>query len=108
MTISFGYLAVFEYSAPDLLNRAQEISEVEYGHRLDELKVKEQNLKKEFPGRRSPLFEGKGDAVSIKFLTQNFDDNSQGYILVVGCDVKISWGSFPPLVGQIHIPTKSE
>jgi hypothetical protein len=106
LTISFGYLAVFEYSAPDLLNRAQEISEVEYDYRLEELKVKEQNLAKKFSGYHSPLFEGNGEPVSIKFITQNCDENSEGYILVVGCDVKISWGSFHPLVGQIHIPTK--
>ena len=106
--IDFGYVAVFEYSAPDLLNSAQEIDEVEFGDRLEELKIKELGLLKQFPGYRSPLFQGEGEPVSIKFVTQNADEKSQGYVLVIGSDVKLGWGGFAPLAGQTHIPIRAE
>ena len=108
LVIDFGYVAVFEYSAPDLLNSAKEIDTVEFGHRLEELRSQEQDLLKQFSGYRSPLFNDKSEPISIKFITQNWDESSPGYFLVVGSEVKISWGSFAPLVGQIHIPIKRD
>jgi hypothetical protein len=106
LTIHFGYVAVFEYSTLDLLNRAQDIDRIEFDHQLKEWKIKEQNLLKQFSGYRSPLFGDKREPVSIKFMTQNCDDNSEGYVLVVGSDVKISWENFSSFVGQTHIPIK--
>ena len=108
LIIDFGYVAVFEYSAPDLLNSAREIDAVEFGHRLEELRTKEQALLKQFSGYHSPLFDGKSEPISIKFITQNWDENSPGYLLIVGSDVKISWGNFVPLVGQVYIPIKRD
>ncbi len=108
LVIDFGYVAVFEYSAPDLSNSADAIDDVEFGNRVEELKCKEEALLKEFSGYCSPLFNDKVEPVSIKFLMQNGDENSEGYILVIGSEVKISWGSFPARVGQVHFPLKTE
>jgi hypothetical protein len=108
VTIHFGFVAVFEYSAPDLNNRARDIDEVEFDYRLEELRVKEQSYLKQFPGYCSPLFGDKLEPISIKFKTQNNDENSDGYILVIGNDVKMTWGNFMPNSGQIHFPIKTE
>jgi hypothetical protein len=49
-------------------------------------------------------FDSKGSALSLKFLTENGDEESQGHVLVVGADVTLEWGSFDSYVGQTHIP----
>ena len=104
LTITLGYLACFEYSAPDLLNRAQDIDELQFDHELDGLRKQEEKQKRLFPKSRSPLFDSKGPALSLKFLTENGDEESQGYVLVVGSEVTLEWGSFDSYTGQTHIP----
>jgi hypothetical protein len=104
LTITFGYLAHFEYSAPDLLNRAQDIYELQFDHELERLRHREEKQKRQFSKYRSPLFDSKGKALSLKFVTENGDEESQGYILVVGSDVRLEWGGFDSYIGQTHIP----
>ena len=104
LTITVGYLAHFEYSAPDLLNRAQDIAELQFDQDLDRLRKQEEKQKRQFSQYQSPLFDSKGTALSLNFLTENGDDQSQGHVLVVGSDVTLDWGSFDSYVGQTHIP----
>jgi hypothetical protein len=104
LTIKLGYLAHFEYSAPDLLNRAQDIDELQFDHELESLRRQEEKQKQQFPKYRSPLFDSKGAALSLKFLTENGNEESQGHVLVVGADVTLEWGSFDSYIGQTHIP----
>jgi hypothetical protein len=104
LTITMGYLAHFEYSAPDLLNRAQDIAELQFDQKLEGLRKQEEKQKRQFPKYRSPLFDSRGTVLSLKFVTENGDENTQGYILVVGSDVTLEWESFDSYVGQTHIP----
>ena len=94
LTIKFGYLAHFEYSMPDLLNRAQDIYELQFDHEIERLRAKEEKQKQQFPKRQSPLFDAKGEVLSLKFVSENGDEESLGYILVVGSDVTLEWNTF--------------
>lgn len=108
LTITFGYLAHFEYSMPDLLNRAQDIYELQFDHKLDELRAKEERQRHQFSEYKSPLFDAEGEALSLKFVSENGDEQSLGYILVVGSDVTIEWNSFDSFVGQTHFPIEDD
>jgi hypothetical protein len=104
LEVCFSYLGQFEYTAPDLLNRPQDIDCVEFDHMLAELRAGEQWARDRSPGYRSPLFDADGGPLSLKFLTHNFDSEQQGFVLVVGCGCRLHWDVRPSLVGQVHIP----
>jgi len=104
LTITFGYLAHFEYSMPDLMNRAQDIYELQFDYELERLRAIEEKQRQEFPQRQSPLFNTESEALSLKFVSENEDEENQGYILVIGSDVTLEWGGFDSYVGQTHFP----
>jgi hypothetical protein len=104
LTIAFDYLAHFEYSAPDLLNRAQDIDRIEFGSLLENLRASEAGVRSMFPGYKSPLFDSPTGPLSLKFITQNCADNNEGYVLVIGSQCRLTWDARPALVGQAHIP----
>lgn len=104
LEVSFGYLAHFEYSAPDLLNRPQDIDGVEFDHLLAELRASEDKLRAEYFDYRSPLFDAASGPMSLKFMTQNSSGDQDGFVLVIGSECELHWDKHAPLVGQIHIP----
>ena len=104
LEISFGYLGHFEYSAPDLLNRPQDIDRIEFDHRLEGLRAGEGWVRKTCSGYRSPLFDAEGGPLSVKFITQNSNADREGFVEVVGSDCRLRWDERPALVGQVHIP----
>jgi hypothetical protein len=104
LEVFFGRLGHFEYSAPDLLNRPQDIDRVEFDHQLAELRAGEQWARDLSPGYRSPLFDAEGGPLSVKFITQNSSRDREGYVLVVGSGCQLRWDMLRPLVGQVHIP----
>ncbi len=102
LTIAFGFLAAIEFSAPDLVNRAQEIDTAEVGYRLDWFKEQHTAFKGEFPRGGYPLFDDGSEVVSIRFSTQNNDDESFGYFWIVGSQVELSIGPETAVGGQTH------
>jgi hypothetical protein len=106
LEISFGYLAHFEYSAPDLLNRPQDIYCVEFDSLLNELRISEDRQRNQFPGYRSPLFDSPSGPLSLRFLTHNGRERREGFVLVVGSGCQLRWDARPAPVGQIHIPVE--
>lgn len=104
LEVFFGYLGHFEYSAPDLLNRPQDVDCVKFDHMLAELRAGEQWARDRSPGYRSPLFDAEGGPLSVKFITQNSDMEREGFVLVVGSGCQLRWDVRPALVGQVHIP----
>ena len=102
LTIAFGFLAAIEFSAPDLVNRAQEIDAAEVGYRLDWFKEQHTAFKGEFPSGKYPLFDDGSEVVSIRFNTQNNDDDSSGYFWIVGSQVELSTVPETTVVGQTH------
>src|SRR3954470_638335 len=91
LEVWFGYLGHFEYSAPDLLNRPQDIDRIEFDHRLTELRAGEQWARDLSPGYRSPLFDADGGPLSVKFITQNCSADREGFVLVVGSGCRLRW-----------------
>jgi hypothetical protein len=108
LRIDFAYLAVFEYSAEDLVNAPNEIATVEWDHGVAPLVAREEALAKQFTGYKSPLLVDPARLVSMKFLTQNYSETKEGYFLFIGVDVKTVWDAFPAPHGQIHVPIKSD
>lgn len=104
LEVCFGYLAHFEYSTPDLLNRPQDIDRIEFDHQLTELRAGEQWARDLSSGYRSPLFDADGGPLSVRFITQNSSLDREGFVLVVGSACRIRWNVRPTLVGQTHIP----
>jgi hypothetical protein len=104
LEIAFAYLGHFEYSAPDLLNRPQDIDRIEFDHRLTELRASEEWARGFCTSYRSPLFDAEGGPLSVKFMTQNENAEGEGFVLVVGSGCKLRWDVKPALIGQIHIP----
>ena len=108
LRIHFAYLAVFEYSADDLINSANQIDIVEWGQGLAPVIAREQALAKQFTGYKSPLLLDLARVVSMKLATHNSSETKEGYFLLIGTDVTVSWDAFPSPQGQIHIPLKAE
>lgn len=106
LILKFGYLAHIEFSAPDLVNRAQDLDEAEMGYGLSSFEDEYKRFKKEFPRGRYPLFE-RGEVVSIRFTTQNYSNTGSGYLWVLGNDVSVEWKDSDVLVGQIHFPIEN-
>jgi hypothetical protein len=104
LQIAFGYLAHIEFSAPDLINRAQDIDTLEIGFGLTAFRKAYDTFKQDFPRGRYPLFENGAEAISLRFSTQNHSDSSSGFLWVVGTEVELKWLSSNRLEGQIHIP----
>lgn len=104
LEIAFAYLGHFEYSAPDLLNRPQDIDRIEFDHHLPQLRASEEWARGFCTSYRSPLFDVEGGPLSVKFVTQNNNADREGFVLVVGSGCKLRWDVKPPLIGQIHIP----
>ena len=104
MRIHFGYVAVFEYRADDLINGAHEIDTVTWGDRVEEIAERERALRERFSGYESPMLADADRVVSARFATQNWTDDAQGYFAIIGTDVTLSWDAFPAPSGQIHIP----
>lgn len=103
LKVTFGYLAHIEFSAPDFLNRAHDLSSLALEYNVEWLREKQQKFKKEFPQGRFPLFDRDSEVVSAKFATQNFTDEEEGYLWVVGTRVRLDWLE-GGAVGQTHIP----
>ncbi len=108
LEVSFSYLGHFEYSAPDLLNRPQDIDRVEFGHLVPELRAGEERLRARFSGYRSPLFDADGGPLSLKFLTHNWGEEREGFVMVAGSGCRLRWDVRPALVGQVHIPAATD
>jgi len=104
LRLSFGFLAHIEFSAPDLVNRAQDIDEAEVGYRLSTFQAKYAAFKREFPHGFYPLFEDESEVISLRFSTQNNDEHSSGSLWVVGSRVELEWLNTPSHAGQIHFP----
>lgn len=102
--ITFGFVAHIEFSAPDLVNRPNALDEVQLGWGLEAFEQKYADFKRQFPRGSYPLFQDGSEVVSFRALTQNNDDERDGYIWVVGTNVRLEnlaeWGR----AGQIHIP----
>jgi hypothetical protein len=108
LEVSFGYLGHFEYSAPDLLNRPQDIDRIEFDHHLEELRAGERWFRETCSGYRSPLFDVDGGSLSVKFITQNCNLDRDGFVLVVGSGCQLHWDLRPAPIGQIHSLTAPE
>lgn len=106
LVVKFGYLAHIEFSAPDLVNRAQDLDEAEMGYGLSSFEDGHKRFKAEFPRGRYPLFES-GEVVSIRFTTQNYSNTGAGYLWIVGNDVSVEWRDSDVLEGQIHFPIEN-
>lgn len=111
LTIEFGHLAQFEFSAPDHLNRAQDIDALEFDHELERLRRRRPWLGQICPAYDSTLFDAQIEPLSLKFLSSNGIKDEQGYIeqgyiLVIGGMAQLIWDGFEPAVGQIHFPLK--
>ena len=104
LKITFGYLAHIEFSAPDFVNRAQDILSLTLGHGIESLRDAHTNFKSEFPQGTFPLFDDDNEVVSARFSTQNFGDDAEGYLWVAGSRVRLEWLGSGELVGQAHIP----
>ena len=106
--LKFGFLAHIEFSAPDLVNRAQDIDSAEVGYRLERFKSRHAEFKRQFPMGRYPLFDDTSEVVSLRMNTQNYDDDEgcTGYLWVVCNDVSLEWMSPNFLPGQTHIPLR--
>ena len=106
LRIQFAYLAVFEYSGDDLINRANEIDTVEWGHGLAPIIAREQALSQQFTGYESPLLSDAARVVSMRVATHNASETKEGYFLLIGTDVTMSWDVFPARHDEIHIPLR--
>jgi len=104
LSITFGYLAHFEFSAPDLVNRAQDIDHLEVGYELPRFLGLRNKFKHEFPRGTYPLFDDGSEVVSLRFITQNSDDESEGFLWLVGSKVQLSWSASVNVEGQHHFP----
>ena len=58
------------YSAPDLLDRPQDIDHIEFDHQLADLRAGEEWARGFYAAYRSPLFDAEGGPLSVKFMTQ--------------------------------------
>jgi hypothetical protein len=104
LRLSFGFLAHIELSAPDLVNRAQDIDQAEIGYRLSSFHGRYAAFKRNCPHGSYPLFEDGSDVLSVRFSTRNYEENSCGFLWLVGCKVQLEWLPAPPHAGQIHVP----
>ena len=104
LQITFGYLAHIEFSAPDFVNRAQDIDSLELGYGIQALKEKHLKFKSDFPKGTFPLFDDGSEVISARFTTQNFGDETEGYLWVAGSQVRVDWLETGSLIGQVHIP----
>ena len=112
LKIYFGYLAAFEYSAPDMINCVQEIDSLVLGEGLEELRGQKERVNESFPQAKINLFDSGTEPTSVKFLTQNGDETAdgyvEGYIKAIGSQVELEWIDSETLVGQTHSPIKEE
>ena len=109
LIIKIGSLAHLEFSSPDVLNRAQDIHELELTTDYERFRAAHDKTLSECPGYKSPLFDTPQGPVALKFLTHNSDWlGDGGYILAIGSDVTLKWDDGDSLSGQIHIPAGSE
>jgi hypothetical protein len=100
-----GYLAHLEISAPELLHPAHEIDSAEVGFGLARFEEQYRAFQRQHPRAKYPLFED-GETVSIRFLTHNWSDDSQGFVWIVGNHASLEWIDDGARVGQTHVPTK--
>ena len=112
LKIYFGYLASFEFSAPDMINCVHEIDIAVFGEDLDMLRKRKEKVNQAFPKAQIQLFDSGSEPVSIKFLTQNGDETENGYeegfIKAIGSRVYLEWIKEDILIGQSHIPIAEE
>jgi hypothetical protein len=104
LRLSFGFLAHIEFSAPDLVNRAQDFDEAEVGYCLSTFQARYAAFKREFPHGFYPLFEDGSEVISLRFSTQNNDEHKSGSLWLVGSKVELEWLAAPRHAGQIHFP----
>lgn len=112
LKIHFGFLAVFEFTAPDMINCVHEINSLLLGEGLEDLRRQKERVNESFPKAKIKLFDSGTEPISVKFLTQNGgqtgDGYVEGYIKAIGSQVALEWIDTETLVGQSHIPIKEE
>ena len=109
LKITFDFLAIIEWNAPDLINSPATILDTRFDDKIDELIDIEQEKKKKYKSYRSPLFGQGEDCVSITFILSSFDDwlnEDGGYLRLIGSRANIQWLSEGCYEGQIHIPIR--
>jgi len=108
LVLTIGHLAHIEMSAPDVVNRAQDIDSVELGYGLGRFREEWRRFRKAFPRGAYPLFRNDEETLSVRFATQNWGDETAGYVWVVGSQVSLRWIEDDLLVGQTHFPLSEE
>ena len=111
LRINFAFIAVFEWNAPDLLNRYSAILETKYDEGIEKLYQIEMNRKQKYCKYESPLFDKASNYLSITFYISNFDEGLRedyGYLRLIGADVSIEWLEDSHFRGQIHIPIRKD
>lgn len=111
LRLTLEYIAVIEWNAPDLINSWCDILSVEYDDKIDELYNIELKIKEKYPKYLSPLFDEIENFLSITFSLSNFSDDTdyiQGYLRLIGSNVRIKWIEEECQEGKIHIKIKTE
>ena len=110
LMISFEHLVHFVFNAPDLDDNAFEIMETEFDIGIEKLIELEKKKKDKFSQYKSHLLDQHENYLSIKFMTSNWGDSfigeNSGYILIIGCGIRLEWNDDNAFQGQIHIPIK--
>ncbi|EGW39314.1 hypothetical protein [Desulfosporosinus sp. OT] len=107
LKIRFGFIAVFDWNAPDLKNDCSTILEVKYDEDLEKLYDLEESNKRKYVNYLSPLFDEVENYLCISFYLSNFQEGIKdnfGYLKVIGSNVTLEWVNDNCLIGQIHIP----
>jgi hypothetical protein len=84
LRLEFGHLAHSEFSAPDLKSRVQDIDDI------------------------ALLIDSDTELISLKFFLQNWTDDKQGFILIIGSQLKLHWIEGYQKTGQSHWPIKGD
>lgn len=93
LIIHFNFLAVFQWSAPNFVDESATISGATFDIGIPELLEAETGKKAEFHDYQSPIFDA-DNYLSIYFILNNCDlenDEVEGYLHLIGSDVKIWW-----------------
>lgn len=105
LSIRFGFVAHFEYSAPFVLHPGNEIDRAVIGDGLTTFEEAARRLRSEFPRAVDPLFGEGREPVSLRFETHNWGDDRAGHIWIVGSDVTLEWGAARESA-EHHIPIR--
>lgn len=105
LVITFGSVAYLEFTSPDVLNRAQDIHDIDFTDDFERFRPAHDKTLIECPKYRSPLFDTDQGPIAMKLQTQNSDWlGTGGHLLVIGSNVQLEWDDDDVLEGQTHIP----